>query len=330
VSAAIAPELLLDPALLHAARAGTGWTESWPPLGFLDLNTCPPDLIAGALPPFPVIGIGNPAHPLAFRLDALLEEPISVGALIRQVTRAPHAAAVAIQLLRALEGMDVEPALSLESCAYGMLQGSTEFGAWLAARPRAPTSPQGRLTLERHDSALHITLDRREAHNAIDRHLRDQLSEAFSLAELDREIRSIKLRALGKVFSTGGDLEEFGTTRDPATAHLIRSRSLPARMIARRAQILDVHVQGACIGAGLEMAAFARRVSATSDAWFQLPELSMGLIPGAGGCVSVPRRIGRQRAALMILSGRRINATTALRWGLVDAIEDAPESPAGV
>jgi len=50
----------------------------------------------------------------------------------------------------------------------------------------------------------------------------------------------------------------------------------------------------------------------------------MGLIPGAGGCVSVPRRIGRQRAAFMMLSGRRINAATALEWGLVDAIEDLP------
>src|SRR5262249_1565768 len=115
-------------------------------------------------------------------------------------------------------------------------------------------------------------------------------------------------------------LTEFGTTRDPATAHLIRSRTLPALALSRRAGILAVHVQGACVGAGLELAAFAGRVTATSDAWFQLPELSMGLIPGAGGCVSVPRRIGRQRAALMILSGRRINASLALRWGLIDAI----------
>jgi enoyl-CoA hydratase len=50
----------------------------------------------------------------------------------------------------------------------------------------------------------------------------------------------------------------------------------------------------------------------------------MGLLPGAGGCVSVPRRIGRQRATLMMLSGRRINAATALSWGLIDAIEEQP------
>lgn len=180
----------------------------------------------------------------------------------------------------------------------------------------------GRVLLDRRDAEMWITLDRPWARNAIDRTMRDQLFEAFSLAVIDSEVRSIKLRAIGSAFSIGGDLEEFGTTRDPATAHTIRSRTLPALPVAARAEILDVHVQGACVGAGLEISAFARRVTATSDAWFQLPELSMGLIPGAGGCVSVPRRIGRQRAALMILSGRRMRAVDALRWGLIDAIED--------
>jgi enoyl-CoA hydratase/carnithine racemase len=180
--------------------------------------------------------------------------------------------------------------------------------------------PAGRLIVERHDSTLLIVMDRPGAHNAIDRAMRDQLFDAFSLAAFDTEIQTVKLRAVGAAFSTGGDLDEFGTTRDPATAHLIRSRTLPAMAIAPRTNVLDVHVQGACIGAGLEIAAFAGRLTAEPDAWFQLPELSMGLVPGAGGCVSVPRRIGRQRAALMILSGRRINADVALRWGLIDAI----------
>jgi enoyl-CoA hydratase/carnithine racemase len=62
-------------------------------------------------------------------------------------------------------------------------------------------------------------------------------------------------------------------------------------------------------------------VVASEDAWFQLPELSMGLIPGAGGTLSLPRRIGRQRTAWLALSGARLDAATALRWRLVDAIE---------
>ena len=314
-----AEDLLIDPS--------RGWpqaTDSWQPLGIVDLSACPHNLQLQSLPPFPVIGLGDPAHPVAGALDAIVEPPVSLEALIRQTTRAPHAAAVAIQLLRSLDGLPVERALQLESMCYGLLQGSAEHAAWLAARGpvrRTETSAAGKLIVERCDSVLHVVLDRPEARNAIDRKLRDQLFEAFTLAALDPEVRSVKLRAVGSAFSVGGDLEEFGTTRDPATAHLIRSRTLPAVALARCAEILDVHVQGACVGAGLEIAAFARHVSAAPNAWFQLPELGMGLIPGAGGCISVPRRIGRQRAGLMILSGRRISATTALSWGLIDAIQ---------
>jgi enoyl-CoA hydratase/carnithine racemase len=98
--------------------------------------------------------------------------------------------------------------------------------------------------------------------------------------------------------------------------------TLPAHAIARCRDRLEVHVQGGCVGSGLEMAAFARRLTASARAWFQLPELAMGVIAGAGGCVSVSRRIGRQRAALLMLSGKRISAEVALGWGLVDAIID--------
>jgi enoyl-CoA hydratase len=308
--------------LIEPSRLESGWADASLAVGFIELKACPNDLRPAASPPFPLIGLGDPTHPLAARLDALVEPPVSVEMLIRQCRRAPHAAAVAVQLLRSLEGLPCERALPLESFCYGLLQGSAEHGSWLAARaPVAEPSPAGRLIVERHGSTLNVTLDRPAARNAIDQPLRDQLYEAFSLAALDPEIRSVRLRAVGDAFSVGGDLAEFGTTRDPATAHLIRSRTLPARAIAARAEILDVHVQGACIGAGLEIAAFAGRLTAAPNAWFQLPELAMGLIPGAGGSVSVPRRIGRQRAALMILSGRRINAATALRWGLIDAIE---------
>jgi enoyl-CoA hydratase len=314
-------DLLIDPS------RGLGASESWQPLGFIDLEAWPDNAQPEVLPPFPLIGLAACAgHPLAAALDASVEPPVSAEALIRQITRAPRAAAVAIQLLRSLDGLPSDRALQLESICYGLLQGSAEHEAWLATRVPQRPAPGGRVIVERRDSVLHVMLERAQARNAIDRPMRDRLFEAFTLAALDPEVRSIKLRAVGAAFSVGADLEEFGTTRDPATAHLIRSRTLPALALAGRAEILDVHVQGACVGAGLEIAAFAGRLTATPDAWFQLPELSMGLIPGAGGCVSVPRRIGRQRTALMILSGRRINARTALRWGLIDAIEGAPPS----
>lgn len=320
---------LIDDFLVAPTAALTLEGGAGRPLAFINLDIWPEDLAIGSLPPFPLIGLGDSCHPLAASLDAIVEAPISAGMLIRQVMAAPRAAAIAVQLLRSIKGLPLQPALTLESLTYGLLQGSAEHAGWLASRTEAGPSPAGRVVVERDGADLHVTIDRPWARNAIDRVIRDLLFDAFTVAALDPDVRSIRLRSIGPIFSAGGDLEEFGTTSDPATAHLIRSRSLPTQVLAPRAPILDVHVQGGCVGAGLEIAAFAGRLTACSHAWFQLPELAMGLIPGAGGCVSVPRRIGRHRAALMILSGRRISAPTALRWGLIDAIEDLPACDEG-
>jgi enoyl-CoA hydratase/carnithine racemase len=81
---------------------------------------------------------------------------------------------------------------------------------------------------------------------------------------------------------------------------------------------LQVHVHGACIGAGTEFAAFAGTLIADDDSYFQLPELAMGLVPGAGGTASLSRRIGRWRTSYLSLTGARIDVATALDWNLVD------------
>lgn len=313
-------DFLIDPSALCLSQRAADQA-----VGFVDLSECPTDMRIAPLPSFPVIGLGDCSHPIAAALDAVIEPPVSAESLMRQMSAAPRAAAVSTQLLRNLEGLPASRALHLESFAYGLLQASAEHIAWLSARPPAGHStPPGHLVVERRDSALHLTLDRPLARNAIDGALRDQLVDALTVAALDSDIIAVKLRGVGAAFCVGGELAEFGTTRDPATAHLIRSRTSPALLLSGLSDILAVHVQGACVGAGLEFAAFARHFTATSDAWFQLPELAMGLLPGAGGCFSVPRRIGRQRCALMLLSGRRIRAATALRWGLIDAIADDP------
>jgi enoyl-CoA hydratase/carnithine racemase len=232
-----------------------------------------------------------------------------------------RAAAVLADLLREIEGLPVEQALIAESLAYGALQGSAEHAAWLEQRAAVPILPSGQVLVQRDVGTLAITLDRPHAHNAIDRAMRDDLRAAFDIAALDPEVDRVLLTATGKAFCIGADLSEFGTTRDPATAHAIRMATLPAHAIAACAERLEVRIQGACIGAGLEMAAFARHIVAALEAWFQLPELAMGLIPGAGGCVSVSRRIGNARTLELVLSGKRISARTALEWGLIDAIE---------
>lgn len=293
----------------------------------IDLDTWPEDQPLCPLPPVPVIGVGSPAHPLAAQVDALASPEIGLTALVAGIDAAPFAAQVVIDLLRCTEGLPPAQALVAESLAYAALQGSGGHRDWHAAR--AGHAPPGTVLIDRGGSELRLTLDRPAARNAIDRVMRDALHDAFVLARLDPEIAVVRLGASGRCFSTGADLAEFGTTTDPAEAHAIRMKTLPARALLEWGGRFEVHVQGPCIGSGLELAAFANRLTASADAWFQLPELRMGILPGAGGCVSLPRRIGRQRTAALILSGRRIGARTALEWGLIDAIVDSASGDKG-
>jgi enoyl-CoA hydratase/carnithine racemase len=174
--------------------------------------------------------------------------------------------------------------------------------------------------VERDGDALHVTLTRVEARNALDTAMRDQLVEALQLAALDGSIAEVHLRGEGPAFCAGGDLDEFGSRPDPATAHLVRILQSAGRAIDAVSDRVVAHVHGACRGSGVELPAFAGRVVARTDTTFGLPEVSLGLIPGAGGTVSLPRRIGRHRTAWLALSGEALDAQTALEWGLVDEL----------
>jgi len=290
----------------------------------LDLRDIPAEqsAILASLP-CPVIGIG--AGPAASGCDVVLAQARQAATISRNIAAAPLAAMVLVQLLRATEHLPPHAALLAESLAYATLQAGPESRAWLARpAPAAPPDDGGHLHVRRDDTSLHLTLDRPARGNAIGTILRDSLCEALDLAVLDGSLTRVTLTGAGRCFSTGGDLAEFGQAPDPATAHWVRSLRLPATRLVRLAPRLEIHVNGPAIGAGAELAAFAARLTAAPTAWFHLPELRYGLIPGAGGTVSLPRRIGRQRTAALALSMRRLTATQALAWGLIDHITDTP------
>jgi len=314
---------------LHPWMLRQDWRDDRRLWLLVDLAAWPADEPLGPLPPIPVLALGPAAHPQAPCADILVETAIPLAKLTARIAQAPLAAATVAQLLRAIEGLPAERALPFESLAMAMLQGGAEHAAWLARQPPTAPLPPGTLHVRRDGATLHLLLDRPEARNAIDRQMRDALYDAFTLAMLDPDIQHVRLRARGRCFSMGADLAEFGTSREPAAAHAIRARTLPAHPMARRPEIFDIHIRGGCAGSGLELAAFAGRLTAAPNAWFQLPETGMGILPGFGGCVSVPRRIGRQRAAAFMLSGKRIGAATALDWGLIDAIVDEPSADEG-
>jgi enoyl-CoA hydratase/carnithine racemase len=249
----------------------------------------------------------------------------AIAELAARVDRWPLAAAVCDDVLRS-----VDPAgptlvgVVTESLAYSTLQGGPEFARWLAERgPARPPDIADPVQAHRDGNTLRIAFNRPQRHNAFSTDARAALLEALAVAQLDPSVDEVVLTGNGPSFCSGGDLDEFGTLRDPASAHLARTRYSPALVLdaltARLGQACRAEVHGQVLGSGLEMAAFCGRVLGRPDAVFGLPELSLGLIPGAGGTVSVTRRIGRWRTAYLVLSGQTIDADIALAWGLVDA-----------
>jgi enoyl-CoA hydratase/carnithine racemase len=277
-----------------------------------------PTVIVGVHP----AGLDGPPASVAGLVDLVVPDPESV---VATVEASPQAAVTLALVLRASLSLPMPAALAAESAAYSTLQAGPEFARWRAARPDAPSGSgagAGRMVVvQRGAAGMRVTLSRPQRHNAVSRAMRDQLVEALLVACADPTIERVVLDGTGPSFCSGGDLTEFGTLPDPATAHLVRLTRSPARLLAELAPRLEVRLHGACIGAGIEMAAFARRVVAQPDTKIWLPEVGLGLIPGAGGTVSLPRRIGRHRTAELALSPAPIDAATALRWSLVDAIE---------
>ena len=248
--------------------------------------------------------------------------------LARAVRANPVAATMLCEVLRlgeALhlgEGMPFAARLKIESMAYSALLGGAEFARWLEGQQdrTVPERDAPLVLVQRAGDHITLTLNHEEAHNAMTAAMRDALYAALAAVLDDPTRPTVALRGAGRCFSTGGALGEFGSAGDLAAAHVVRSVRSVAALLDTLGARAAVHVHGACIGSGLEIAAAAAHRTAAPDAWFQLPELAMGLIPGAGGTASVAQRIGRHRTAWLALSGKRIGAAQALSWGLIDAI----------
>jgi enoyl-CoA hydratase/carnithine racemase len=235
----------------------------------------------------------------------------------------PIAVAALDLLLDATAELDVPRALIVESATYSTLQAGPEHQAWLRAHKRRRRGPDAEpVRMTRDNGGLRLTLNRPEVRNAFNAAMRDGLLEGLALARDDDTITAVVIDGAGPNFCSGGDLDEFGTTPDPATAHLVRVARSVGRAIHERRERVTVVVHGTCVGAGVELTAFAGRVVARPDATFRLPEIEMGLVPGAGGTVSLPRRIGVERTRWMAVTGSAIDAATALDWGLVDTISE--------
>jgi hypothetical protein len=276
--------------------------------------------------PFVVVGVTSGAVDSRW-LDlcdvTVADGDVALERIEANVAAQPITAVALALLLRGQRGqrLSVGDGLVAESSAYSVLQSGPEFAAWRAAHPARVEMDDGpRVRMDRVDDCLTVTLARPGRLNALDAPMRDALVEALTLAAADPGIARVELRGEGRAFCAGGDLDEFGTRPDPATAHLVRLERSVGRVLSTLQKPVTTYLHGACMGSGIELAAFTDTVVATEDTQIALPEIGLGLVPGAGGTVSLPRRIGRPRTAWLAFSGCTIDAATAHSWGLVDQL----------
>lgn len=293
----------------------------------------------GTLPAV-IIGIGPLDHPDAELVDVVAADTDEADRIADAVAAMPIASTALALLLRHGDDRSIAAGLVAESATYSMLQAGPEFAAWRASRPaKAPRPNAARgpaVVVERYFTYTAIRLNRPHVHNAVNTELAELLVAALTdtLNDPDAPARGngppawTILSGTGPSFCSGGDLDEFGSFESPADAHgvrLLRSAGQLISMLGYRARTM---LRGAAMGAGIELPAFGDLILAQPSTRIALPEIRLGLVPGAGGTVSLPRRIGRHRTAYLALTGDQIDARTAFDWGLVDeVVEDLDEGP---
>ncbi|MCY4583362.1 MAG: enoyl-CoA hydratase/isomerase family protein [Chloroflexi bacterium] len=166
-----------------------------------------------------------------------------------------------------------------------------------------------------------LTLNRQERLNAISREVTEEMQDLVTRLETDVTIRVLIVTGAGRAFCAGADIKERTENLDNLSLARTSAVISPTfRRFERLNQVSIAAVNGVAAGGGLELAMACDLRIASSEARMALPELTLGILPGAGGTQRLPRLIGPARAKEMMLFGRFIDAQTALAWGLVNAV----------
>jgi crotonobetainyl-CoA hydratase/dehydration protein DpgD len=183
-----------------------------------------------------------------------------------------------------------------------------------------------RVRYEKKDHVAYVTMDRPDVLNAMDRRMHEELAEIWDDAEADDDIRVVVLTGAGnRAFTVGQDLKERASLNDAGVAaSTFGSRGqtghprLTDRFTLSKPVVARVH--GYALGGGFELVLACDIVIASAESVFGLPEVRLGLIPGAGGVFRLPRQLPQKVAMGYLLTGRRMDAATALRYGLVNDV----------
>ncbi|BEM87959.1 2,3-dehydroadipyl-CoA hydratase [Serratia marcescens] len=163
-----------------------------------------------------------------------------------------------------------------------------------------------------------LTLHRPEARNALSTPCLEQLVSLLEQADADRGVGAVVIAGTARFFAAGADLRELQQQDVPAA--LADSRPQLWQRLAQFGKPLLAAVNGYALGAGCELALACDIVIGGESARFGLPEITLGLMPGAGGTQRLIRCVGKSRASQMVLTGEAIDARTALQAGLISEV----------
>lgn len=193
----------------------------------------------------------------------------------------------------------------------------------------------GLVKSQRLGEVFEITLNRPDARNAINEAMQEELSRAFDRAEREFQqgARVVLLRGAGRVFSAGIDLQQFLTLDEGLRDNLFptteRYQAL-ANQIERSSLPVVCVLQGYCLGMALELALACDFRIAAERSKLGLPETRLGIIPDVGGTTRLVKLIGIAKAKDLVLTGRHIEASAALEWGLLNAVYPKAKLEQGV
>ena len=173
---------------------------------------------------------------------------------------------------------------------------------------------------DKDDGVAWIILNRPSVLNAYNIEMRDELYQALEAVRDDPDVGVVILKGEGRAFCAGADLTEFGTAPSLAIARDVRfERDLWATFLSIPKPLIAA-IHGYCLGSGVEISLLCDIRIASEDAVFGMPEVSLGMIPAAGGTQTLPRFLGIPNALDLLLTRRRINAAEALEMGLVSKV----------
>jgi enoyl-CoA hydratase len=174
---------------------------------------------------------------------------------------------------------------------------------------------------EKHNGIGYITLNRPQVLNVYNVQMRDELYQALSAIKDDPEVMTVILRGNGeRAFCAGADLSEFLTAPSPTIARRVRWERNVWGLFLSLPQPIICALHGYVLGSGIEMALCCDLRIASDDSRFGLPEVSLGIIPAAGGTQTLPRTIGKAKSLEMLLTGVWVDAREALSLGLVNRV----------